>query len=53
MSYYLCRNGHLIKDKFRAGRECWRCRANNKRRRDRLIQSNRRRTAPPATEKPA
>jgi len=29
---YLCRAGHLVKDKLKAGQECWRCRYNDKRR---------------------
>lgn len=30
--YYMCTNGHLVKDKMLAGKDCGRCRYNEKRR---------------------
>lgn len=34
---YLCRNGHIVRQSWRAGLDCSRCKANDQRRRERGI----------------
>lgn len=37
MSLYLCRNGHIVRTSYMAGRECAKCRFNEKKRNRRVL----------------